>query len=141
MYHQSVENFVKSLVENTNGKQTEQKSDNEKTNLTINAHDRNTIVIGKHKTFDLKYWGTMLIYIIITVFVFIMYINTNISVRQSDDFANLVKSVSECEGKSINTIHREMRNVYNYSKYSDMTKLDYWCARHNLIQRNCKLKG
>ncbi len=65
------------------------------------------------------------------------YLLSPVSVAQSTEFADDIRLVAKCEGLNPTSVHNEMKNKYDYAKYKNMSRLDYYLATWSLSSRKC----
>lgn len=102
--------------------------------VTIHAHRDSMVSIGgsNHRGISPAFWCVVLISLL-TCHLFWC----TIGVSKADRFSSAVRSVSRCENKPSNQIHREMQERYGYNRYSDMSIVDYHMAMCHLSKRKC----
>ena len=134
--HSDVEKFVKSLKISDNN----ENGDKTATNITIFARDRCMIATNGSNVNSSNH--SLIIWIFLGITIAIMSIGftsvcVGISNSQAERFAHSVKSVAACEDKNPNKVHNEMRQLYGYNKYANMSIWSYYSAMKNLSDRKC----
>lgn len=60
-----------------------------------------------------------------------------INERQANRVQALIKKVSQCEKKTPNTIHNELKLLYGYNRYREMPAKVYYSVEESLVKRLC----
>lgn len=71
------------------------------------------------------------------IFMVAGYLFSPVNMAQAETFAAEVKMVALCEGVKVNSVHNQMKKLYDYNEYTKMNKLDYFLGRWTLGKRKC----
>lgn len=67
-----------------------------------------------------------------------IYNNNTITNNEAHTIQQLVAIVADCEQKTANTIHAELKKEFNYNSYKRINKSTYYKISSYLSKRNCK---
>ena len=107
-------------------------------NITIHAHASSMVAVNGNNNANIKPWVLCAILGFVIVCLLIMTANMRITNSQAEEFANLVKTVAECEDTTPNKIHNEIRKAQGYDSYKNMNQIGYFSTKQKLSSRICE---
>ena len=106
--------------------------------ININATGKNIVVAaGGSKIKYARRLPALFYCLAIPLIVGIVIVHLPVSSAMAQNLSASVINVAKCENKHTTTVHSELKNKYNYGKYTNMDRKDYYLAMHELNQRKC----
>lgn len=86
-----------------------------------------------HPIYYVVFFGMLLVFV-----VYVISTIVGITTAQASEFSAQVRQVAQCERKTPNKIHGELRTKYGYNKYTNMNQIQYYRATSDLDDRLCE---